>query len=147
MPLTLPPAQKALPAPVIRSTPTSELSPQVRIMLRSAGVRLSDIALRASGRFSVMIATRSRMTHRSSSVPVSILVSLIASILSKLLHPRPQFHFPGPGAARLLQYVPVAQRDGIGIEPGIRAIRRILPRGAADAAIDHKMRDMDALRR
>jgi hypothetical protein len=46
-------------------------------MLRKAGVRLSDIALRASGRFSVMMATRSRITHSNSSVPVSILVSLV----------------------------------------------------------------------
>ena len=46
-------------------------------MLRRAGVRLSDIALRASGRFSVMMATRSRITQSSSSVPVSILVSVV----------------------------------------------------------------------
>ena len=46
-------------------------------MLRKAGVRLSDIALRASGRFSVMMATRSRITQSNSSVPVSILVSVV----------------------------------------------------------------------
>ena len=77
MPLTLPPAQNAVPAPVISSTPTSGFSPQVLIMVRSAGVRLSDIALRASGRFSVMMATRSRITHSNSSVPVSMLVSVV----------------------------------------------------------------------
>src|SRR5262249_12054714 len=151
--------------PVMRSTATSPLSPQPLITLRSAGVRLSDIAFFASGRLSVMIATRSRITHRSSSVPVSILVSLMSpaflviarreatkqsrsvgtaldcfaepvigprfartrwlamTVSSKLLHPRPQFHFPGPGALRLLQHVPVAQGYRIGIEPGVRAIR------------------------
>jgi hypothetical protein len=77
MPLTLPPAQNAVPAPVSSSTPTSGFSPQVLIIVRSAGVRLSDIALRASGRFSVMMATRSRITQRSSLVPVSILVSVV----------------------------------------------------------------------
>ena len=77
MPLTLPPAQNALPAPVISSAPTSGFSPQVLIMVRSAGVRLSDIALRASGRFSVMMATRSRITHSSSLVPVSMVVSVL----------------------------------------------------------------------
>ena len=77
MPLTLPPAQNAVPAPVISSAPTSGFSPQVLIMVRSAGVRLSDIALRTSGRFSVMMATRSRITHSSSSVPVSMLVSVV----------------------------------------------------------------------
>src|SRR5262249_44984852 len=129
------------------------------------------------------------ITHRSSSVPVSILVSLMSpaflviarreatkqsrsvgtaldcfaepvigprfartrwlamTVSSKLLHPRPQFHFPGPGALRLLQHVPVAQGYRIGIEPGVGAIRWILPRGAADAAVDHKMRDMNALGR
>src|SRR5207249_8883027 len=115
-PLTLPPAQNAESAPVSNSTPTSGFSPQALIMLRKAGVRLSDIALRASGRFSVMMATRSRITHSSSSVPVSILVSVVMVspvvvifvIASKLLHPRPQFDLPGPGAAWLLQYAPVA---------------------------------------
>ena len=77
MPLTLPPAQKAVPAPVIRSAPTSGFSPQVLIMVRSAGVRSSDSALRTSGRFSVMTATRSRMTQSSSLVPVSMVISLV----------------------------------------------------------------------
>src|SRR5215475_5164458 len=137
MPLTLPPAQKALPAPVIRSTPTSGFSPQLLIIVRSAGVSVSDIAFFTSGRLSVMIATRSRITHSSSSVPVSILVSVDSAVGAsviivppalvgwakrsvptvqaqqggwaryalptlrpclKLLHPRPQFQFPGPGA-------------------------------------------------
>ena len=77
MPLTLPPAQKAVPAPVSSSAPTPGFSPQALIMLRSAGVRSSDIALRTSGRLSVMMATRSRMTHSSSLVPVSMLISVM----------------------------------------------------------------------
>ena len=80
MPLTLPPAQNAVPAPVIRSAPTSGFSPQVLIIVRSAGVRWSDSALRTSGRFSVMIATRSRITHSSSSVPVSMVISVVMLI-------------------------------------------------------------------
>src|SRR5713101_828634 len=79
MPLTSPPAQNAVPAPVIRSAPISGFSPQVLIMVRNAGVSLSDIALRASGRLSVMIATRSRITHKSSLVPVSMVVSVVMS--------------------------------------------------------------------
>src|ERR1700739_2748619 len=174
MPLTLPPAQKALPAPVRSSTPTSGFSPQVLIMARNAGERLSDSALRIAGRFSVMIATWSRMTQRSSSVPVSILVSVVMVIpsirqceptgagealdcfvvsllamtfASKLLDPRPQFQFPGPGAARLLQDIPVAQRNRIGIEHRVRPVRRLGSRCAAAGALDHEMGDMDALRR
>src|SRR6266849_5991486 len=71
MPLTSPPAQKALPAPVIRSVPTLGSSPHCLIMRRSAGVSRSDSALRASGRLSVMSATRSLISHNSSPVPVS----------------------------------------------------------------------------
>src|SRR3954468_13833001 len=83
MPLTLPPAQNADPAPVISSTCTSGFSPQSLIMLRSAGVSVSDSALRTSGRLSVMMATRSRIAHSSSSVPVSILVSAV--VIAELL--------------------------------------------------------------
>src|ERR1700737_1208125 len=77
MPLTLPPAQKAVPAPVIRSAPTSGFSPQVLIIVRNAGVKLSDRALRTSGRLSVMIATRSRIAHSNSLVPVSMVISVV----------------------------------------------------------------------
>jgi hypothetical protein len=72
MPLTSPPEQKAVPAPVIRIAPTLGSSPRSLICTRSAGVSLSDMALRASGRLSVISATPSRMTHKSSFVPVSI---------------------------------------------------------------------------
>src|SRR6266850_1033257 len=72
MPLTSPPAQKAVPAPDISSAPTFGSSPHCLIIRRSAGVRWSESALRASGRLSVMSATRSRISHNSSPVPVSI---------------------------------------------------------------------------
>src|SRR3954447_22049071 len=145
MPLTSPPEQNAVPAPVINSAPTSGFSPQALIMLRSAGVNRSDSALRTSGRFSVITATRSRIAQSSSSVPVSTLVSVV--VMSKLLHPWPQFQLPGPGAARLLQYIPVAQGDRIGIEERVGPVGRIGPGRTADATIDHEMRDMNALRR
>ena len=77
MPLTLPPAQKAVPAPVISSAPTSGLSPQLLIMLRSAGVKSSESALRTSGRLSVITATRSRIAHSNSLVPVSTVISVV----------------------------------------------------------------------
>src|SRR5260370_37112032 len=154
MPLTSPPEQKAVPAPVMRSAPTSGFSPQILIMVRSAGVRWSDSELRACGRFSVMTATRSRITQRSSSVPVSMMISLLISLplrfcpsaRSKLLHPWPQFQLPGPGAERLLQHVPVAQRNRVGIEHRIRPVGRFGADRAADAAIDHEVRDVNALR-
>src|SRR6195952_3518137 len=149
MPLTSPPEQNAVPAPVISSAPTSGFSPQVLIMVRSAGVRRSDSALRTSGRFSVMIATRSRIAQSSSLVPVSIVMSVVVMLgippvsmtvrLSKFLHPRPQFQFPGPGAARLLQHVPVTQRNGVGIEQRIRPVGGLAARGAANAAVDDEM--------
>src|SRR5437868_4448650 len=71
MAFTSPPAQKALPAPIISNAPTSESSPHCLIIRRSAGVRRSDSALRASGRLSVINATRSRISHNNSAVPVS----------------------------------------------------------------------------
>ena len=79
MPLTLPPAQKAVAAPVINSAPMSGFSPQVLIMVRNAGVKSSDSALRTSGRLSVMMATRSRIAQSNSLVPVSISVVVIRS--------------------------------------------------------------------
>ena len=81
MPLTSPPAQKALPAPVISNAPTFGSSPHCLIIRRSAGVSLSESALRASGRLSVISATRSLISHNNSLVPVStsILSPAIAS--------------------------------------------------------------------
>src|SRR5579871_252128 len=188
MPLTLPPAQKAVPAPVIKSAPMSGFSPQVRIMVRKAGVRLSDIAFFASGRLSVMIATPSRIMQSNSLVPVSMLVSAVINaslfviarsqrirakrgpmtgsatrqsslcgaldcfaapamtVCSEFLHPWPQFQLPGPGTTRLLQYIPIAQRNRIGIKKRIRPVGRIRAGGAADTTIDHKVADVNALR-
>src|SRR3954454_11836699 len=85
MPLTSPPAQKASPAPVISSAPTCESSPHCLIIRRSAGVRRSESALRASGRFSVISATRSRISHNNSLVPVS------TSIRSSAIQTAPPF--------------------------------------------------------
>src|SRR6516225_388308 len=72
MPLTSPPAQNAFPLPVTRIDPTRASSPHCFIMRRNAGVRWSDSAFLASGRFSVMIATLSAISQSSSPVPVSI---------------------------------------------------------------------------
>src|ERR1700754_255374 len=135
MPLTSPPEQNAVPAPVINSAPTSGFSPQVLIMVRSAGVSRSDSALRTSGRFNVITATRSRITQSSSSVPVSILFSVV--VMSKLLHPGPQLQFPGPRAARLAEHVPVIQGNRIGIEHRVRSVSGVGTNRAAGAAVDH----------
>jgi len=59
---------------VIGSAPISGFSPQVLIIVRSAVIKLSDRALRTSGRLSVMMATRSRIAHSNSLVPVSIVI-------------------------------------------------------------------------
>ena len=65
IPLTSPPAQNAVPAPVISSAPTRGSSPRSWIIRLRAGVSWGDIALRASGRFSVISATPSRISHSS----------------------------------------------------------------------------------
>src|SRR4051812_41961969 len=66
---------------------------------------------------------------------------------SKPLHPRPHFDLPAPGAARLLQQMQIGLGDRVRIEQRV-GLRRILrPPRAADAAVDHDMRDMNALRR
>jgi len=61
----------------ISSAPTSGFSPQILIMLRSAGVKSSESALRTSGRLSVITATRSRIAHSNSLVPVSTVISVV----------------------------------------------------------------------
>src|ERR1700729_48777 len=71
----------------------------------------------------------------------------MTSYLSEFLHPWPQFDFPGPGAAWLLQHAPIAGGDGIGIEHGIRPVRGLGARGAANAAVYDEMRDVNPLRR
>jgi hypothetical protein len=82
IPLTSPPEQKALPAPVISNAPTSGSSPLRLIIRRNAGVRWSDREFRASGRFKVITATRSRIAHSSSSVPVSIEIDSSVMVLT-----------------------------------------------------------------
>jgi hypothetical protein len=71
-----------LPAPVISSAPTSGSSPLCLIIRRNAGVRWSDSEFRASGRFKVITATRSRIAHSSSSVPVSIEIDSSVMVLT-----------------------------------------------------------------
>src|SRR5216117_3446762 len=82
IPLTSPPEQKAVPAPVISNAPTSGSSPLCLIIRRNAGVRWSDSELRAPGRFKVITATRSRIAHSSSSVPVSIEIDSSVMVLT-----------------------------------------------------------------
>ena len=65
----------SVPAPVIRSALTVSSAPHWAIMRPSAGDNSAESALRASGRFSVSVATPSRIRHMSWSVPVSMLRS------------------------------------------------------------------------
>src|SRR5229473_148977 len=65
----------------------------------------------------------------------------------ELLHPRPDLDFPAPGAAVLLERRPIGLGDGVGIEQAVGVVVRHRPRRTPDAAIDHEMRDMDALGR
>ena len=71
MPFTSPPAQKAPPAPVSTSAPTSEATSASAIAAISPSIIGVDIALRRSGRFSVMVITPSAISTPMSSVPVS----------------------------------------------------------------------------
>src|SRR5262249_60564659 len=61
--------------------------------------------------------------------------------------PRPQCHFPRPSATRLAQHVPIVGGDRIRSEHGVWFVWRLGPPCAANAAVDHEMRDVDALRR
>jgi hypothetical protein len=89
---------KRFPGAPDEQGPTVESSPHWLIMRRSAGVSWSDKALRASGRFSVTSATRSRISHSNSPVPVS------TSIRSSAIGPVPvcaRFRRPsGPPSCR-----------------------------------------------
>ena len=75
IPLTSPPAQKAWPAPVTKTARARESSFSEPMVRRSAGLNVSESALRTSGRFSVKIATPSSMRASSSSVPVSRMIA------------------------------------------------------------------------
>src|SRR5439155_22887721 len=81
-------AQNAVPAPVMSKAPTLESSPHCLIMRRSAGVNRSDKALRASGRFNVMSATPSRISHSNSPVPVSTSIRSSAICAASVAHSR-----------------------------------------------------------
>src|SRR5262249_18336530 len=66
---------------------------------------------------------------------------------SELLHPRPQLDLPRPGAAGLMDEVHVAAGDGVGIEQAVWIVRGLGAARALDAAVDHDVSDVDALRR
>src|SRR5690348_2059277 len=66
---------------------------------------------------------------------------------SELLHPRPHLDLPAPRALRLAQQMHVAFRDRVGIEQARRLVGRLGPAVGPDAAIDHHVGDVNALRR
>src|SRR5438128_1161620 len=66
---------------------------------------------------------------------------------SEFLHPGPQLDLPRPGAAGLMDEMHVAAGDRVGIERAVRTVARVRPVRAPDAAVDHDMRHMNALRR
>ena len=72
MPDTSPPAQKAVPAPVMTTAPQRGSSSSVSRVARSAGVRMSPRALRLCGLLRVIVATPSARSQSSSFVPVSM---------------------------------------------------------------------------
>ena len=109
MPLTSPPAQKAVPAPVRTSAPTAGSFPKRRTMRRRAGVSSSERAFRASGRLRVRVATPSRSSPSSSSVPVSIALPAVSTAVSsrdarRPVAPRPLRSVPAPVAAAPAAY-------------------------------------------
>src|SRR5262245_57135461 len=72
------------------------------------------------------------------------------SLPSEPFHPGAQLHLPRPGAARLLQHMQIALRDGVGVEIAVGGHIAALDAallGVAHAAVDDKVRDMDALGR
>src|SRR6202011_5536255 len=66
---------------------------------------------------------------------------------SEPLDPRPELYLPGPGAARLSQDVQIGLRNGIGVEHRVGLVRSLGSARIADPAVDHEMRDVNALRR
>src|SRR5258705_13187061 len=77
---------------------------------------------------------------------LTIRYSLFAIRLLKLFHPRPHLDFPRPGAARLVDEVQERGGDRVGIEQARGLVRGLSPPLAPDAAVDHDMPDVDALR-
>src|SRR5215468_4305643 len=66
--------------------------------------------------------------------------------VSKPLHPRPYFDFPGPGTAVLLHQMQVARCDGVGIEGHVGTIGGVGAAARTDPTVDDHMGDMNALR-
>src|SRR5579863_4708846 len=66
---------------------------------------------------------------------------------SKPLDPRAHLYFPRPGATVLLQQAEVSLSDGVRVERTVRPVGRIGSPRAANAAVDHDVGNMDALRR
>src|SRR5215467_12516193 len=64
----------------------------------------------------------------------------------KLFHPWPHLDLPGPAAARLGEEEEVALCDRVGIEHRIGMVGALGPPRRADAAVDHHMGDVNALR-
>lgn len=67
-------------------------------------------------------------------------------MISERFDPGPQFDLGRPCAARLAQNVEISLRNCIRIEKRIWLVIRFDATRRADAAIDHEMSDMDALR-
>src|SRR3954452_3202272 len=67
-------------------------------------------------------------------------------LLSEGLDPGPHLDFERPGAARLAQYFDISLGNRVGIERAVGPVGRVRAAGAAHAAVDHEMRDVDALR-
>src|ERR1700750_2903835 len=72
-----------------------------------------------------------------------------------LLSERADFHFKGPGAARLLVELPIGARHRGRRHQEVRIVQRLLPPellgplahpGGIDPGVDDEMRDMDVLR-
>src|SRR5438552_1712166 len=65
---------------------------------------------------------------------------------SEPLHPRAQFYLPGPSAVRLMDDVEIACSNRVRIEQARGLARRLRTPRALDAAVDHDVRHVDALR-
>jgi hypothetical protein len=68
-------------------------------------------------------------------------------IVLEFFDPRSHFHFRRPSAAWLAQYVPIVGGNRIRIEHGVWFVCWLRPPCAANAAVDHEMRDVDTLGR
>src|SRR5215831_14260322 len=73
-------------------------------------------------------------------------IAILGRRPSEGLDPGPQFDFERPGAAWLAQDLDIGLGDRGGVERRVGPVRRVGPAGAAHAAVDDEVRDMDALR-